>query len=89
MQIKRKIVSKHTVVSKPVKEEVNGTVILPPLVFPAGAIDEPALTANILAAATNKNKADWQNPQSAYELNFLTKLNTQGFSYVAIAQCPL
>jgi hypothetical protein len=34
LQIKTKIVSKHTADSKPVKQEVNGTVILPPLVFP-------------------------------------------------------
>ncbi len=34
MQIKTKIVSSHTADSKPVKQEVNGTVILPPLVFP-------------------------------------------------------
>jgi hypothetical protein len=33
-QIKTKIVSCHTADSKPVKQEVNGTVILPPLVFP-------------------------------------------------------
>jgi hypothetical protein len=33
LQIK-KIVSCHTADSKPVKQEVNGTVILPPLVFP-------------------------------------------------------
>ncbi len=32
---KNKIVSCHTADSKPVKEEVNGTLILPPLVFPA------------------------------------------------------
>jgi hypothetical protein len=32
-QIKTKIVSCHTADSKPVKQEVNGTVILPPLVF--------------------------------------------------------
>jgi hypothetical protein len=32
--MKTKIVSCHTADSKPVKEEVNGTVILPPLVFP-------------------------------------------------------
>jgi hypothetical protein len=25
--------------SKPVKQEVNGTVILPPLVFPGGAVN--------------------------------------------------
>ncbi len=31
--MKTKIVSCHTAVSKPVKQEVNGTVILPPLVF--------------------------------------------------------
>jgi hypothetical protein len=34
LQIKTKIVSSHTAISKPVKQEVNGTVILPPLVFP-------------------------------------------------------
>jgi len=33
MQIKTKIVSCHTADSKPVKQEVNGTMILPPLVF--------------------------------------------------------
>jgi hypothetical protein len=35
LQIKTKIVSCHTADSKPVKQGVNGTVILPPLVFPA------------------------------------------------------
>ncbi len=35
LQIKTKIVSCHTADSKLVKQEVNGTVILPPLVFPA------------------------------------------------------
>ncbi len=34
MQIKTKIVSCHTAGSKTVKQEANGTVILPPLVFP-------------------------------------------------------
>jgi hypothetical protein len=33
-QIKTKIVSNQTADFKPVKQEVNGTVILPPLVFP-------------------------------------------------------
>jgi hypothetical protein len=33
LQIKTKTVSCHTADSKPVKQEVNGTVILPPLVF--------------------------------------------------------
>ncbi len=35
LQIKTKIVSSNTADSKPVKQEFNGTVILPPLVFPA------------------------------------------------------
>jgi hypothetical protein len=34
LQIKTKIVSCHTADAKPVKQEVNSTVILPPLVFP-------------------------------------------------------
>jgi hypothetical protein len=33
LQIKTKIVSCHTAVSKQVKQEVNSTVILSPLVF--------------------------------------------------------
>jgi len=32
-----KIISCHTADSKPVKQEVNGTVILPPLVFDGGS----------------------------------------------------
>jgi hypothetical protein len=34
LQIKTKIASCHTADSRPVKQEVNGTVILPLLVFP-------------------------------------------------------
>jgi hypothetical protein len=34
LQIKTKIVSCHTADSKPVEQEINSTVILPPLVFP-------------------------------------------------------
>ncbi len=33
LQMKTKIVSCHTADSEPVKQEVNGTVILPPLEF--------------------------------------------------------
>jgi hypothetical protein len=36
--MKTKIVSCHTANSKPVKQEVNGTVILPPLVFPGWTV---------------------------------------------------
>jgi hypothetical protein len=38
LQIKTKIASFHTTDSKPVKQEVNGTVILSPLVFPAPSL---------------------------------------------------
>ncbi len=38
MQIKTKNVSCHTADSKTVKQEVNGTMILPPLVFPVTTI---------------------------------------------------
>jgi hypothetical protein len=38
LQIKTKIVSCHTADSKPVKQEVNGTAILHPLVFPGKGI---------------------------------------------------
>jgi hypothetical protein len=41
LQIKTKIVSCHTTDSKPVKQEVNGTVILPPLVFPGSSLTCP------------------------------------------------
>ncbi len=39
LQIKTKIVSCHTANAKPVKQEVNITVILSPLVFPRSTID--------------------------------------------------
>ncbi len=39
LQIKTKNVSCHTADSQPVKQEVNGTVILPPLVFPDVVVD--------------------------------------------------
>jgi hypothetical protein len=38
LQIKTKIVRNHTSDSKLVKQEVNGTVILPPLVFPGHTV---------------------------------------------------
>jgi hypothetical protein len=43
LQIKTKIVSCHTAYSKTVKQEVNSTVILPPLVFPAFGFTAPVL----------------------------------------------
>jgi hypothetical protein len=38
LQIKTKIVNCHTADSKLVKQEVNGKVILPPLVFPGSVL---------------------------------------------------
>ncbi len=40
MQIKTNIVSCHTTDSKPVKQEVNSTVVLPPLVFPDSSFSQ-------------------------------------------------
>jgi hypothetical protein len=45
LQIKTKIVSCQTADSKPVKQEVNSTVILPPLVFP-GQTNTPAYSSS-------------------------------------------
>jgi hypothetical protein len=42
LQIKTKTVSCHIADSKPVKQEVNGTVILPPFVFPGERVAESA-----------------------------------------------
>ncbi len=43
LQIKTKIISSHTADSKPVKQEVNDTVILHHLVFPASIIEHTIL----------------------------------------------
>ncbi len=51
LQIKTKIVSSHTADSKPVKQEVNCTVILPPLVFPA-RIGEVVVRQRTLSTVT-------------------------------------
>ncbi len=40
LQVKTKIVRSHTADSKPVKQEVKGTVILPPLVLPAQMLEK-------------------------------------------------
>ncbi len=57
MQIKTKIVSTHTAYFKPVKQEVNGTVILPPLVFPEKSNN---LTRSLFNHfSTRAEKDDW------------------------------
>jgi hypothetical protein len=54
LQIKTKIVSCHTADSIPVKQEVIGTVILPPLVFPGGRF-VPSLQKLAVLLPTSKN----------------------------------
>jgi hypothetical protein len=61
LQIKTKIVSHHTADSKPVKQEVNSTVILPPLVFSDSALSPPIAglqngNATIFAIALDRLK---------------------------------
>ncbi len=53
MQIKTKIVSCYTADSKPVKQEVNGTVILPPLIFPARTLKLKMIRCVIPLRATH------------------------------------
>ncbi len=68
MKIKTKIAGCHTAdsKSKPVEQEVNGTVILPPLVFPGAGLGmlkkqaeqqsaktKPASKANVAALTAN------------------------------------
>jgi len=60
LQIKTKIVSCHIADSKPVKQEVNGTVILPPLVFPGRAFLKFAF---IIEGAT-ENVHEFKSPVS-------------------------
>jgi hypothetical protein len=91
LQIKWKIVSKHTADSKPVKEGVNGTVILPPLVFPAGANRRARFNCQYFGCGHKQKQGRLAEPLSSlptldvYELNLLTNLNT----YAALAKCPL
>jgi hypothetical protein len=58
LQIKTKTVSSHTADSKPVEQEVNSTVILPPLVFHGQAFYQ---------CATDTGKLDGLNLYQKYE----------------------
>ncbi len=64
-----KIVSCHTADSKPVKQEVNGTVILPPLAFP-DCMDAPMQCCD--SAPTNFATA------VSYERKMFMKLTPDG-----------
>ncbi len=52
MQIKTKIASSHTADSKPVNQEVNGIVILPPLIFLVKG------SSSVAAAGTEKKNCE-------------------------------
>ncbi len=73
MQIKTKIV---TTDSKPVKQEVNGTVILPPLVFPGYRVSGPIRNTSF---SSQHNKLE---RYITLRLNILPGANT-------LAYCPV
>ncbi len=55
LQIKTEIVSNHTADSKLVKQEINGTVILPPLVFPDSTFEAALCLDGTLVEHSNHN----------------------------------
>jgi hypothetical protein len=76
LQIKTKNVSCHTADSKPVKQEVNGTMILPPLVFPVqgdesllcGAFNQILSTEMYFGSVANVKQLHCCNLQLSIEL---------------------
>jgi hypothetical protein len=72
LQIKTKIVSSHTADYVPVKQEVNGTVILPPLVFPALSFDS-VCAANGVNYAEKGFMTLWACNHKAFLNMFLQK----------------
>jgi hypothetical protein len=58
LQLKTKIVTSHTADSKPVKQEVNSTAMLPPLAFPGQTLQLILLAKKkVLIRLTNWNLA--------------------------------
>ncbi len=89
MEIKTKIVCCHTADSKPVKREVNCTVILPPLVFPG-----PILTSWAGTSPANIGLG-WKGPKGTTTLAYLSemlvtktkkyyKIDTRGLYYKTV-----
>ncbi len=70
MQIKTKTVSCHTADSKPVKQEVNGTVILPPLVFPGGMLRTGLRTPSFSPVRGEREREREKERESVGVLNF-------------------
>ncbi len=61
LQIKTKIVSSHTADSKPVKQEVSGTMMLLPLVFP---VISPNIIMPSVVAPPKLKKISFVNAQT-------------------------
>ncbi len=73
LQIKTKIVSCHTANSKPVKQEVNSTVIIPPLVFPAFRIVKMIVTVYSTGHRSQTHKTFlYKLPRCFWDLNLYT-----------------
>ncbi len=70
----KKIVSSHTADSKPVKQEVNGTVILSHLVFPALNISDQYLSVHFIPfALSNKFCVKHQHDFTRYKAKQIPK----------------
>jgi hypothetical protein len=74
LKINTKIVSFHTANSKPVKQEVNGTVIFPPLVFPALSFGGQACWAKMTSTKAGSAKANRREPKTCLGQVFSYKL---------------
>ena len=84
MQIKIKIVSCCTANSKPVKQEVSRTVILPPLVFPGLSLTKKAADMSKTSAHRRACLASMENISS------LLIYYIYGWSlYVLISMIPM
>jgi hypothetical protein len=88
LQIKTKIVSCHIADSKPVKQEVNGTVILPPLVFTGAYFDLNQIEQHALKIVNNclnTNIYSYLEISSGYSSNLY--LNVVHFLTPVLIRC--
>jgi hypothetical protein len=79
-----KIVSCQTATSKPVKQEVNGTVILPPLVFPAYSLTKEK---NALAYSIGKVAGKTDQARQNLTFNKIIQENEAGLYTRGGGQC--
>ncbi len=87
LQIRTKIVGYNTADSKPVKQEVNCTVILPPLVFPADRLNAKSdLGVNKPLLTMQANKLECLYLARLYSLVYC--LRVRPFWYSFLGQAP-